>query len=29
LGEVTHHYSEATPDVMAKYKELKNKTENW
>jgi xylulokinase len=29
LGEVTHHNSVATPDVMAKYKELKNRTEAW
>jgi xylulokinase len=29
LGEVTHHNSVATPDVMARYKELKNRTENW
>jgi xylulokinase len=29
LGEVTHHTSAATPDVMARYKELKHKTENW
>ena len=29
LGEVTHHNSAATPAVMAKYKELKNATENW
>lgn len=29
LGEVTHHNSAATPDVMAKYKELKNRTESW
>ena len=29
LGEVSHHNSVATPDVMARYKELKNKTENW
>ena len=29
LGEVTHHNSVATPDVMAKYKELKNRTESW
>ena len=29
LGEVTHHNSVATPDVMAKYKELKNNTTNW
>jgi xylulokinase len=29
LGEVSHHSSAATPDVMAKYKELKNKTTDW
>jgi xylulokinase len=29
LGEVTHHNSAATPDVMAKYKELKNSTQGW
>jgi xylulokinase len=29
LGEVSHHNSVATPEVMAKYKELKNRTENW
>jgi xylulokinase len=29
LDEVTHHNSVATPDVMAKYKELKNRTEAW
>ena len=29
LGEVTHHTSAATPDVMARYKELKGNTENW
>ena len=29
LGEVTHHKSVATPDVMARYKELKGNTENW
>jgi xylulokinase len=29
LGEVSHHNSAATPDVMAKYKELKNKTTDW
>jgi len=29
LGEVTHHNSVATPDVMSKYKELKNRTESW
>jgi xylulokinase len=29
LGEVTHHNSAATPEVMVKYKELKSHTENW
>jgi xylulokinase len=29
LGEVAHHNSVATPEVMVKYKELKNQTENW
>jgi len=29
LGEVTHHSSAATPDVMARYKELKANTESW
>ena len=29
LGEVTYHTSVATPDVMARYKELKGNTENW
>ena len=29
LGEVSYHSSAATPDVMAKYKELKNKTTDW
>jgi xylulokinase len=29
LGEVTHHNSVATPEVMVKYKELKSQTENW
>ena len=29
LGEVAHHTSVATPDVMARYKELKGNTENW
>jgi xylulokinase len=29
LGEVTHHKSVATPDVMQRYKELKKNTENW
>ncbi|CAN2161398.1 XylB Sugar (pentulose and hexulose) kinases [Candidatus Nanopelagicaceae bacterium] len=29
LGEVTHHKSVATPDVMARYKDLKGNTENW
>jgi xylulokinase len=29
LGEVTHHNSAATPEVMVKYKELKSRTENW
>jgi hypothetical protein len=29
LGEVTHHSSVATPDVMARYKELKANTESW
>jgi xylulokinase len=29
LGEVTHHTSSATPDVMARYKELKNNTQDW
>jgi xylulokinase len=29
LGEVAHHNSAATPEVMVKYKELKSKTANW
>ena len=29
LGEVAHHNSAATPEVMVKYKELKNNTTNW
>ena len=29
LGEVTHHSSAATPNVMKRYKELKSNTENW
>jgi len=29
LGEVVHHNSAATPEVMIKYKELKHQTENW
>jgi xylulokinase len=29
LGEVAHHNSAATPEVMVKYKELKHQTENW
>ena len=29
LGEVTHHNSVATADVMARYNELKKNTENW
>jgi xylulokinase len=29
LGEVAHHNSVATPEVMVKYKELKNQTDNW
>jgi xylulokinase len=29
LGEVTHHNSVATADVMVRYNELKNATENW
>ena len=29
LGEVTHHTSAATPDVMARYKQLKNSTKEW
>ncbi len=29
LGEVVHHKSAATPEVMIKYKELKHQTENW
>jgi len=29
LGEVTHHISAPTPDVMQRYKELKSRTENW
>jgi xylulokinase len=29
LGEVTHRSSAATPDVMARYKELKANTESW
>jgi xylulokinase len=29
LGEVAHHDSATTPEVMVKYKELKSKTANW
>lgn len=29
LGAVTHHSAVATPDVMQRYKELKNKTQDW
>ena len=29
LGEVSHHKSEATPEVMMRYRELKNNTQNW
>jgi xylulokinase len=29
LGEVTHHSTAATPDVMQRYKELKEKTLGW
>jgi xylulokinase len=29
LGEVTHHNSAPTPDVMQRYKELMSRTENW
>ncbi len=29
LGEVTHHASVATPDVMKRYKDLKNRTQDW
>jgi xylulokinase len=29
LGEVTHHTSVATADVMQRYKELKSSTQNW
>jgi xylulokinase len=29
LGEVSHHKSAATPDVMQRYKELKNRTQDW
>ena len=29
LGEVTHHYCVASPDVMQRYKELKSNTESW
>jgi xylulokinase len=29
LGEISHHTSAATPDVMARYKELKNSTKEW
>jgi xylulokinase len=29
LGEVTHHSSAATADVMARYNELKNATSSW
>jgi xylulokinase len=29
LGEVTHHNSVATADVMARYNELKNATSSW
>jgi xylulokinase len=29
LGEVTHHKSVPTPDVMQRYKELKSRTEIW
>jgi xylulokinase len=29
LGEVSHHKSKATPEVMMRYRELKNNTQNW
>lgn len=29
LGEISHHSSPATPDVMQRYKELKNNTQGW
>jgi xylulokinase len=29
LGEVTHHSSAATPEVMARYKKVKNSTQDW
>ena len=29
LGEVSHHKSAATPDVMQRYKELKHNTQSW
>jgi xylulokinase len=29
LGKVSSHQSAATPDVMDKYRELKNNTDNW
>ena len=29
LGEVTHHSSAATPEVMTRYKEVKNSTQDW
>jgi xylulokinase len=29
LGEVSHHKSAGTPDVMQRYKELKHNTESW
>jgi xylulokinase len=29
LGEVSHHKSAATPEVMIRYKQLKEKTQDW
>jgi xylulokinase len=29
LGEVSHHKSAATPEVMIRYKQLKDKTQDW
>ncbi len=29
LGEVSHFNSSATPEIMVRYKELKNRTESW
>ena len=29
LGQVSHHTSAATPDVMQRYKDLKNRTQDW